>query len=415
MGTQIGELFVKIGADTKSLERGFANIDLATKKVDLNLRKTINTVAMYGAAAAAAGAAIAVYMVKKTMDAIDAQAKLARALNTSMEGLYTIQHAGELAGISTDRMNSSLERLNKSLGQAARGDLLQKEAFDRLGLSVNKLINMNADERILSITEAIKKNIPVTEQAAVSADIFGRSMGRAILELNTDAIAEAHKEVMALGLAVNEVDASKIERAGDAIYTIQQVVKGLANRLTVALAPAIEAIAVGIKDWAVESEGFKTQFETAIKWVVKAIDIAILAFNGIVVVVKLLIALGSEMQYQYMRALDAVGGAINGIIKGINQMIGWMNKYFKRDIPQMDFFSEDTQRLLVESAKESADEAWSAFNTAINKKPIQFTPMLNLGGSSGTFSRPEGGEGTGEVDEKAAQEVESKKKELKIS
>jgi hypothetical protein len=147
--------------------------------------------------------------------------------------------------------------------------------------------------------------------------------------------------------------------------------------------------------------------------VVRAVDFALQAFNGLVVVFRLLVALGSEIQYVFLLALDKVGFLINSLLTNINNVIKGINLITGKNIPTFNMISEESQDLAVQTARESADKAWAAFNAQMNKKVFSFAEVMASGGG-GTFERPEGGdepERTGKPDEKAIAKAEQEKKE----
>ena len=83
------KLNVIIGADTKEL-----NAELEESKVNIQKFATAAAVAA-GAAAVALGG-----LVKVGLASIDAQAKLAQSLDTTVESIQILSRAGELAGVS---------------------------------------------------------------------------------------------------------------------------------------------------------------------------------------------------------------------------------------------------------------------------------------------------------------------------
>ena len=93
MANSIGSLLVEIGADISGLELGGKNATKTLKDVGEKSRELGNELAKLGAAAAAAGAVMAAAFVKGGLDAIDSQAKLARAL-----GGDGAEHVADLTG-----------------------------------------------------------------------------------------------------------------------------------------------------------------------------------------------------------------------------------------------------------------------------------------------------------------------------
>ena len=92
--------------------------------------------------------------------------------------------------------------------------------------------------------------MPEAERAAVASDLFGDRAALAFLRIDPATLREAAQDVRDFGVAVNASDSAQIERTGDAIARLSLIWIGLTNRLTVAVAPALETIATKLADMA---------------------------------------------------------------------------------------------------------------------------------------------------------------------
>ncbi|MBL4612136.1 MAG: hypothetical protein JKY91_00175, partial [Emcibacter sp.] len=242
------DIFVRFGADIDPLRRGTREASTTLERFGESTKKTAGALAKMTAAAALAGVAIGVKLVKDSLDAIDSQAKLARQLGTTSLSIATLERATDRSGISMSNVETAAKNLEIALGEAAQGTGVAVDTLDRLGLSAAKLEGMTLDEKILTVNAALKENIPATQRAAAAADLFGKKAGFAILQLDPATIAAAQKEVIGFGVALSEVDAAKIENANDAMGNIGLAVTGVSNQITVALAPILEHMANQFKD-----------------------------------------------------------------------------------------------------------------------------------------------------------------------
>jgi MoaA/NifB/PqqE/SkfB family radical SAM enzyme len=161
----VGDINVGIGADSSGLQKGIKDAQSRIKSFQKDLRQKIATVAKYTAGLAAAGAALTAALVKRGLDAIDAQAKLARSLDGTIDGLRGLQLAGSDAGVETGQLNKSVETLNARLGEAQRGGGSAAEALQRLGLDARELSRMDVDERMATIADRMKDMRLSTAQA----------------------------------------------------------------------------------------------------------------------------------------------------------------------------------------------------------------------------------------------------------
>ena len=223
--------------------RGFGRLsremDLANARVAAFARRATLAAAAATAALAAAGAA----MIRFGLQTVDAQAKLAQSLGTTVASIQTLERAGELAGVSMSGIEQATKDLTRRLSQAAAGTGPAADALDRLGLSASDLIALPLDQRIGAINAAIAEFVPAAERAAVAGQLFGEEGSIAMSRIDTATLRQATEDVLAFGVVVSEQDADQIERTNDAISRLGLIWRGVSNQLAVAAAPALEAVA----------------------------------------------------------------------------------------------------------------------------------------------------------------------------
>lgn len=199
------------------------------------------------AAAAAIGSARA---VKQTLDMVDAQAKLARSLGTTVESMQVLARAGELAGVGQAQLEQGAKDLFRRLSQASAKGGPAAEALDRLKLSAGDLVKLPLDDRISKINRALEDHVPAAERAAVAGALFGEEGAIAMTRLDPATLRQASEEVAKFGRAISDVEAAKIEQANDALSRVGLFVKGIGTDLTIALAPVLNKIADGLSSMA---------------------------------------------------------------------------------------------------------------------------------------------------------------------
>lgn len=282
------DVFVRFGADIDPLKKG---VKAAGNKLDefgKKTRSTANALGKVAGAAAIAGAAIGVKLVSDSLAAIDAQAKMAKQLKTTSASLATLNRAADMSGISMKNIESGAKNLEVVMGDAAQGTGAAVKTLDRLNLSAKDFEGIPLDEKLIKINQAIKENIPATEQAAAAATLFGKKAGFAISQLNAEGIKEARRQMEGFGLAISDVDAAKIEAANDAMATVGLAVDGVAQQLTIVLAPILNEMATQFQEAAIQSGGFKETAVDAVQGVASAIGFLGNAFRGIEIAVKTL-------------------------------------------------------------------------------------------------------------------------------
>ncbi|WP_374422718.1 phage tail tape measure C-terminal domain-containing protein [Paracoccus sp. (in: a-proteobacteria)] len=233
-------------AGAKGFGRLSSEMELANTRLASFARRAGIALAAVTAAVAAAGVA----MVRSGLANIDAQAKLAQSMRTTVESIQTLTWAGELAGVSMGEIEQATKKLTTRLSEAASGSGAAVGALRRLNLTAAELQALPLDQRIVAIQDALNRLVPEAERAAVASDLFGDRAALAFLRIDSATLRDAARDVQDFGVAVSAADAAQIERTGDAIARLSLIWTGLVNRLTVAVAPALEVVATKLADTA---------------------------------------------------------------------------------------------------------------------------------------------------------------------
>ena len=355
----LSDIFVRVGADIEPLKKGFKSASDKLTEFNKKTRESVNAIGKVTAAAAAAGAALGVKLVSDSLNAVDAQAKLAKQLGTTTASISTLDRAANMSGISLKNIEAGAKNLEVVMGEAANGTGAAVDTLQQLGLTAESLQGLTLDEKILTINESIKANIPVTEQAAAAADLFGKKAGFAIMQLDAATINEASRQVNGFGVALSDIDAKKIEDANDAMGTIGLAVTGVANQFTAELAPILTEIANGFKNAAIETGGFRDEGKSAIDGIAAGVGFLGDAFRGFEVIVKGLqitfegLSVGANIFLtQIVESLDQVR---QGWVLIINEMISAVNKIPTINLDKLVTGKSalaESMRASVEGAKE---------------------------------------------------------------
>lgn len=272
------DLIARIGGFTGPLNDASA----ASKKfaADVKSLGTAVGVGLAGAFTLAAGAATA--MVATQLEVIGNQDDMAKRLRTTVESLGILTRAGELSGVSLSQIEGGAQKLELALGKAAAGSKKQVEAFDRLGLSWKEVGELPLDERITAVNEALAKNVPAAERAAVAASLFGAKNAAAFAMLDAETLAEANRQIEVFGVKLNDVDSSKVEAAGDAVSIFSLAADGLSKQLTVAVSPALSKLSTDFLDSAEAAGGLGNKVQEAVDATVQGAAFIVSAGDGVV-------------------------------------------------------------------------------------------------------------------------------------
>lgn len=242
-GRQVRSEFEGVG---KAGDEAFGKVDKAAERTNRQLAAFARRAKIAAAAAATAAVAAGAAMVRSGLQTIDAQAKLAASLGTTVESMQILERAGDLAGVSMGEVEQATTQLTRRLSQAASGTGPVVAALQRLKLSAEDLQALPLDERIAAIQGALEQFVPEAERASVASQLFGDRAGLVFTRIDTATLRTATKDVRDFGVAVSQDDAAQIERTNDALSRLGLVWRGLSNQLTVAVAPALEGVANGL-------------------------------------------------------------------------------------------------------------------------------------------------------------------------
>ena len=327
--TQGFELFAKIGGDASGLQRALGNAQRAVGGAGQSLQRLAaigaKSLAAVGAAAAAATAALAAF-TRSGMNAVDEQAKLARSLDASIDGLRGVQIAAADAGIESGALGTSLQMLNSRLAEAARGTGTAAQAMERLGLDAQALMGLDVDERMAVIADRMQElgfSAGQAQDELAQLGIRNRQLAL-LMTQGGDAIRNARQEVDDFGLSVSEVDASQVEIANDAFARVGRAIEGVRNTLAVEFAPALHLVSELFNDAVREAGGFTQFVQPAVERVTRAVGALVDAVTIKVRVFRaaqeVMVSVARTVGDAFSQVLGVVRESLNFLIRQVNRL-----------------------------------------------------------------------------------------------
>ena len=363
-------------------------------------------------------------LIKSSLAAGDALAKTADKLGITTEALGGLQHAGQLTGVSNDKLNNSLQRLTRGLSEVAdKGTGSAAKALDTLGLSATDLLKIPVEEQMHQIADAMAGLPTQADKVRVSFELFGREGVDLVNTLGNGsaALIEMTDEAHALGVSLSRVDAAKMEAVNDAFFRAGQAVTGVANKLTAELAPFIEAVANEFVGAAKEMNGMRDAIVNGIERAVKALGILANGFRGLQVIFK-----GVQLAFAFVveNILIGIGKLIGGIDKIISVIPG-VGKQFENATNQIGFLSQaataqvsilgDEMRSLALDAlpSEAITEKFNAIREAAEANAIIIAERAELNRTSELVAQLEHNRQIVDAEKQRTSElVSNRKKEL---
>jgi len=130
-----------------------------------------------GAVAGLVGVAGIGALTRKVLQLGDRLQKVSLQTGLAVEELEILQFAASQSGVGTEALNKSMQKFNRTIGDADQGIKESSDAFARLGISITANDGKIKDSSALfvEVAEAIKGIESPARQAAIASDLFGRS------------------------------------------------------------------------------------------------------------------------------------------------------------------------------------------------------------------------------------------------
>jgi len=211
--------------------------DSGTKVVSKFSKSTTDSFKKLAVGAGVAATALAagfVALAKQTIDYGDKLGKLNTRLGVSVQMLDKMKQIADLSGVSFEKITSSFALMARNISEASTGMGIALPAFDKLGISVEKLIKLNPDEQFIALSEAIMKIENPTERMATAMEIFGRSAAE-LLQLMPD----LRKNLDGLNTVWDKQKTKQAEAFNDNLTTMK---KNFMDLVTKGVGPAVESL-----------------------------------------------------------------------------------------------------------------------------------------------------------------------------
>ena len=346
----VGNLIVNLIAKTSLFDRKMRGSRKSVRSMTASIERTQRTMRnMARGVIVLAGVGGLGLLIKRTMDSIDATAKLSDRLEIGTEDLVAIQHAAKIMGVETAGVNKALETMVRRLGEVRQGTGEAKKSLDLLGLSADEMATKSNVDNLKLIADRLQTLPTIADKAVAAYQIFGRQ-GQVMLNLlmqGGKGIEDMRKEADRLGITFSRLDAAKVEEANDAITRTKAAFKGMAQDVTIVLAPMIEGIANSITAWATSSESARDGILSSIEDMVSGIAEFGKQLDAIPIKWK-------AFQAGMAEGFAELAGGTMALPSG-RIATGALDRLFGTETPTQAQFRDQSQRLMAEATQEQIE------------------------------------------------------------
>ena len=236
----------------KAMERNQKRVERFASKSQKSLGKTalsfgnLSKAAMRFLPALSSAALIA--SVKQVTSSLDEIGKKADQIGLTTDALQELRSIAESAGVAQSKLDSSMERFSKRLGEAQMGMGAAKNALEELNLSASDLTSMPLDDALTIVAEKMSQIESPTRQAALAAGLFGRE-GVAMINMMRDGaegMNAMRQQARDLGIVIDEDLIRNAEEAQTQLDLMSRVISANLSSALIELAPHLVSAATGI-------------------------------------------------------------------------------------------------------------------------------------------------------------------------
>ena len=284
-------------------------------------------------------------LVKNAAESADAAAKMSDRFGIATDTLIGMQHAADLAGVSNEGLTNALRGIAKSSVEAMQGSEQARMAYQRLGINVAEFLKLPMNEQLSTVIDRLGTMENATVRNATAQALMGRQAGQmmGLVAEGSKAFKEAEEDTKAWGLALDRVDAAKIELANDAIKRAEAATKGFFTQVALNLAPMLQALANGFADASKEAQGYRQEIVEGTGYTIEAIGYLLNILQGV--------------RYAYMAIKVVLGDLTGATLQAFAQMSEVIsNSTVMKWAAQLPGFMGEAARAVQESSASMAED-----------------------------------------------------------
>lgn len=174
--------------------------------------------------------------IKSTAAYADTLQTTAARTGLTVEAVQRLGYAARQNGTNLDRLTSSLNLMQDRL---ASGNEQASAALSKLGLSMTLLAQMQPDQQLFAISDALKSVGSHNEKIAILNDLFGRG-GSELLPLFNSEMRKTAESADRMGQVIDASTVAALARMDDAIENVTIAGRGMIANFLGPLLPYLE-------------------------------------------------------------------------------------------------------------------------------------------------------------------------------
>lgn len=232
----------------KKLDQSQKSAGSFSSKIGTAFKTGVRAVAGFATGVVAAGAAVAALAV----NFINAGSEIddnAQKLGISTEAYQYWSLVLQRAGTDASNLSVAIRNMSTFTQQLAEGNGDALLTLQKLGIGYEDFMNMNTEEQLYAIVEALQGMESQTDKTAIAQEIFGNRVYQELLPLlnmQQGSLEDLRKEFEDLGLILSDNTIKNISAVGDKIDNFINTIKTLGLMIGAELLPEIQLITEGL-------------------------------------------------------------------------------------------------------------------------------------------------------------------------
>ena len=180
----------------------------------------------------------------------DEAAKFSTRIGKLVEDLSAYQFVADRSGLSTQTFNMAVQRMERRVGEAAKGLGEAKPALAELGIEAEKFAQLPLDDQLTTLSDRMATLESDSDRLRIAFKLFD-SEGTAMVQMLSEGSVEMQrlaKRAEFLGLVIDSQAAANATRFQDALTDTQGAVKGLSQAISNEFAPLFTTALEGTAD-----------------------------------------------------------------------------------------------------------------------------------------------------------------------
>jgi hypothetical protein len=238
----IGTLVVKMAADSAQLRSELDRVKNEVKNTGSGIKALAGSIAKVGGIVAGAFSVAAIAgFASRAIDAADNLKDMADQLNISASALSVMQLAATQSGSSVESINTALQKMTMTIGNAVGGQKAAVQAFSKLGLKFDEIAQMRPDEAFGKVADKLAAIENPYQRASAAQAIFGKGAKdiQALLAGGSSAISEVDARLVSMGAKLTEIDITKIAIMKDEAAFAAMSFQNLGTKIIANATPAM--------------------------------------------------------------------------------------------------------------------------------------------------------------------------------